>query len=165
MAEYDLGPFQELAGINFPQNNYEDFQDGEDFEGRTDCGDAGTQYTIQAAGVQKFAPGTRGCICAADPAFSGGQEVQTIRFWFPLTGDIPAWPACAVGGSSGAIIAKDWPAEPGNWGTASPDPISGPTPYYCTSGVRYQGAVQGSSYLLIMDFTIRCIENIYENCC
>lgn len=149
----DIGPFQEITGVSFPiPDTPEEFTSGEGIKGRFDTDktcDEDSEYSM-GGGVLVTDPDSTSCGCPSS-SFSAGVDGFTLRISFPLTED---WPSCIIGASSGAKISKDWPGEPDDWGTGSPEPFT--SPQTCDLSVFVSGQQFGGSYRVTFFYVEDC---------
>lgn len=162
----DIGPFQEIVGISFPQENPEDFEHGEPMLARDNGCDPATETALGTFVSRVPTSGTlsRGCICK-NPIFSGAETYFTLLIRIPLSAD---WPDCVIGGNSGAkLFSEYWPEEPAGWGGGSPAPFSDPPAGFCYIPFSQSGnVVAGSQYQITSTWQVTCTPHASEpECC
>lgn len=159
---YDVGPFQDIVGISFAGDNYEDLIDGEDAIGREDECEPGTEFPLGTVITVEPDTGPLACKCPASE-FSGHVIATLIRVLIPLT---ETWPSCVLGDSSGGYIASSWPSAPSNWG--QPETIeSFDTGFFCEEPVWQAGSqINANQYQVLTWFIEECTPPSYdEDCC
>lgn len=121
----DLGPFQFLRSVDFPEADGRDFIDFEDLLGRKgDFCDPNSEIELPGATINRF-PNTgtvrRSAPCCTNPAFSCVCDFVQLDISIPLE----FWPlACLVGAESGAVMPNSAMPEgcdsglSENWGKA-----------------------------------------------